>query len=229
VAAQLALTRLIVGVRRLHRQRKQLVDRVHAAMLLRTEEKDALQARIACGHELPPRLLLKLGNQLIERLDVVGIAKPVDQKEVFGVRLLEREIDLRRLVVRVERQQNGADLRGRKHQRDPMRDIGGPQRDLLAATNTERHQAARQPVNLFAKLVPGQAEVAVRIDQSILRAAARDRLVEQLPERVVARHRQIVPRHAGRNRVLERRPARRAAVRVRQFEQCLLHRAGPAR
>ena len=197
MAAYFTLAGLIFGLRRLHGQRENFIDRVHAAVLFWTQEKDALQTRVVLGHKLAARLLPQFRNQVIKRLYVVRVAKPVDQKEVFGVRLLEREVNLRRLVVRIERQQNGADLGGRKHQRDPMRDVGGPQRDLLAALDAQRHQAAGQPVDLFAELVPRQAEVAVGIDQGILRTAARNRLIEQLPQRVVPRDRQVIPRHSS--------------------------------
>ena len=101
------------------------------------------------------------------------------------------------LVVGVERQQDGADFGGGEHQHDPMRNVGGPERDLFAAFYPERHQSLGDHIHFFAKFKPGKPEIAVGIDDGVVFSAAGDGLIEQLTERVFAGYRHIVPRCAG--------------------------------
>ena len=123
-----------------------------------------------------------------------------------------------RLVVGVKRQENRADLRRREHEHDPVRNVRRPQRHLLAALDSQRHQALGDVIDLFGKFEPGKPVVSVGVDNRVVLAAARHRLIKKLPERIFARHGQVVPRPPGGNRLLERSRGRRRSVWVCQFE-----------
>ena len=216
VALRLALQ--VVLPRRLHREGHHLVERIHAPVLLAAEEHDALEVRVLLALQLAARLFAQLGHERVDHVHVAAVAVAGDDEEVLRVGLPEREVHFVLLVVRVERQQDRADLRGREHEDDPVRHVRRPEGDLLAVPHAERHQAAREAVHLLAELVPGQAVVAVRVDDGVVLAAARDRLVQQLPERVFAGNGQIVPGDARRNALRERRLARRRPERISQLE-----------
>ena len=178
VRLHLGLAREVVGHRRLDGEGQHFVERIHPAVLFGPEEHHAPQVRVAGRLQLAARLLQQLGDELVERLHIVAVAVAVDDEDVLGVRLLQGEVNLRLLVVDVEREEDCADLGRREHQRDPVRDVCRPERDLLAALDAHRHQPAGEAVNLFAELIPCEAVVAVGIDERVLRPAARDGLVE---------------------------------------------------
>ena len=200
-----------------------LVQGIHAAVLLAAEEEHALQMRILLRLEFAARAFLQLGDELVYDLHVVAVAEAVDDEKVLRLRLRKREIHLVRLVVRVERQENGADLRRREHENHPVRNVRRPQRHLLAALDPERHQPLGDVIDLLGKFEPGEPVIAVGVDDRVVLAASGDRLVKKLTERVFARHGQIVPRPPGGNRLPERRGRRRRSVGVCQlkFFHCL--------
>ena len=212
------LTRDILLLRHLARERLHLVERVHAAMLLRPQVEHPLEVRVLRALEGATRALLELGDKRVDDFDVVAIAVAVDHEQVLGVRLLEREVDFLALVVDVERQEYRADLRRREHEDDPVGDVRRPERDLFSALHAERHKPLRDVVDFLGELEPREAVVAVSIDHRIVLAAARDRLVEKLAKRVLARNRQVVPRNASRDGLSERRLARRCSKWICQFK-----------
>ena len=196
VDAAFRLAREVVLPRRLDGERHHLVERVHSPVLLAAEEHDPLQVGVLRGLEAVPWADLELRDELVQNLHVVAVAEARDYEDVLRVGLPEREVELALLVVGVERQEDGADLRGGEHQDDPVRDVRGPEGDLLAVPDAEGHEAAREAVDLLAELVPRKPEVAVGVDDGVVLAASRDRLVEELPERVLPGNRQVVPWHA---------------------------------
>ena len=218
VHVALGLAREVVLPRRLHREGEHLVERVHAAVLLAAEEHHALQVRVLRALDRAARLLAQLGHERVDHVHVRAVAVAGDDEEVLGVGLREREVHLVLFVVRVERQEDRADLGGREHEHHPVGHVRGPEGDLLAALHAEGHEAAREAVHLLAELVPGEAEVAVGVDDGVVLAAARDRLVEELPERVLARDGQVVPGHAAADALGERRLRGRRTEWVRELE-----------
>ena len=205
LAGEVLLLRDLAG-ERLH-----LVERVHAAVLLGAEVEHPLEVRVLGALQRAARALLQLRDERVDDLDVVAVAVAVDDEQVLGVGLLQGEVDLLALVVDVERQQDRADLGRREHQHHPVRHVRRPERHLFAALDAERHQALGDVVDLLGELEPGEPVVAVGVDDRVVLAAPRDRLVEKLAERVLARHRQVVPGNAGRDGLGERRLSRRSA------------------
>ena len=212
------LTGKIFLLRRFAGEALHLIQRVHPAVLLAAEEENALEARILRAVQLATRLLLELRNELVDDLHVVAITESVDYEEVFGIGLLEREVHFLGLVVRVERQQNGAYLRGGKHENHPVRDVRRPECDLLTLLDAERHQPLGDKIDLLAEFKPRKTEIAIGIHDGIVLAATRNRLIKKLPKRVLAGDGQVVPRHSCRNALVERRLGRGGPVRICKIE-----------
>ena len=89
---------------------------------------------------------------------------------------------------------------------------------IFAFLHAEAHEAAREAVHLLAELVPGEPEVAVGVDDGVVHAAARNSLVEQLPERVFARDGHVVPRRAHGYTLRERTFDRCGSRGIAQFK-----------
>ena len=177
VDVDFALTRKILGGGRLVREALHLVERIHAAMLLAAKEENALEVRILRALQLAARTFLQLGDEVVQNLHIVAVTVAVYDEKVLRIGLLERKVDLGRLVVDVERQQYRADLGGREHEHDPVRNVRRPKRDLLAPLDAKRHEAPGDEIDLFAKLVPCKSIVAIGVDHGIVLATASDRLV----------------------------------------------------
>ena len=205
VHVALRLTREIRLMRRLAGEALHLVEGVHSAVLFAAEEEYALEARILRAVQLAARLLLQLGDELVYHLHIVAVAETVDDEEVLRVGLLECEVHLLRLVVRVERQEDGADLRGGEHENHPVRNVRRPERDLLALLYAKRHQPLSNEIHLLAEFKPGKTEIAIGVHDGVILAATCDGLVKKLAECVFAGDRQVVPRHTCRNALVERR------------------------
>ena len=174
--------------------------------------------RILGALQLATRLLLQFRHKLVYDLHVVAVAVAVYYEKVLRVGLLEREVHLVQLVVSVEREQDGADLRGGEHEYNPVRDVRRPKRDLLALLHAKGHEPLGHQINLLAELEPREPEIAVGVHDRIVLAATRNGLVQELPKGVFAGDRQVVPRHARGYALGERRLGRRRSERIGQLE-----------
>jgi hypothetical protein len=106
---------------------------VHAPVLLLPQKTDPLQAvGTALALQPSPLLGLQLRDQVIYGLDVIGVLISVDDKQGFGVGLLEQVGQFGGFVIGVDGEQNGADLGRGKLQGHPVGNVGGPYRHLLA-------------------------------------------------------------------------------------------------
>ena len=214
VDIHLILPREVILKRSLLREIFNLIKREHAAMFASAQEHYALHMRIFLGLQTAARAGLQFREESVDNIHITTIAVSVNDEEVFGVGLLKGEVEFVALVVRVERQENRTNFRRRHHQNHPMRDIRCPKSNLFAALYTERHKSASNAVDFLAKFVPGQAKIAVGINERVIFSATRDGLVEELSNRIFTRNGQIMPRHATRNTLRKRRMEWRCAKGV---------------
>ena len=87
----------------------------------------------------------------VERGDVVDVAEAADRDERRGLALAQQVVDVARAQRRVGGDEDGADLRERELQHDPLGHVGRPDDDALARLDAERHQPARDRARLRAR------------------------------------------------------------------------------
>ncbi len=177
---------LVLPVGRLRGHGFYLSHRVHPAALLRPHEDDPFQMRIFLAVEGIPRLGPQLRDEFVHYAYVIGVLHTVYEYQVLHVRLLQDVVQFLGLVIGVDRQEYGPDPGGCEHQNDPVRHVGGPDRDLLPFLDSHGHQALGDPVDLLAELPPREAEVPVRVDQGIVVGVSGYALIEKIAQSLVS-------------------------------------------
>ncbi|OPZ60805.1 MAG: hypothetical protein BWY87_00247 [Deltaproteobacteria bacterium ADurb.Bin510] len=83
--------------------------------------------------ELARIALVQLGHDLAHHVVIAGVAPALAQKQGGRIRLTDDVLELARLEVGVDRDENRADHAQRELQMHPFGNIGGPDRDMVAA------------------------------------------------------------------------------------------------
>ena len=112
IAAERRLALFVFLAGHLRRQRHDLRHRVHAPVLLRSEEQHPLQVREPVRMQLVPGLCLQFRDELVHDVDVIGVPVAIDDEDVLAIGLFENVLDLGRFVIDVDGEQDRPDLRG---------------------------------------------------------------------------------------------------------------------
>ena len=136
--------------------------------------------------ELAAGLVFKLGNKLVEHLDVISVPHAVHDEKSAAVGLFQKIFYFGDFIVGVDRHQDGADSGRGKLKGYPMGNIGGPDANFVAFCDAESHEALCQQVDLDGKFLPGQAVVPVGIHHRIVIRHLRNGGVEGLPDGEIA-------------------------------------------
>ena len=153
---------------------EQLHARVHAALLLLPQVDDVAQAREARADQMPADHRPQFGDKLVEDVDVADVAQAVDDAQRVHVdndlldgRLHALEVAI---VVGVDGDQDGADLGGREHEREPFGDVARPDAHMVAAADADGQQALRHLVGAAVEVQVAPAEPPVRVhDEGMVR------------------------------------------------------------
>ena len=149
---------------------EQLHARVHAALLLLPQVDDVAQAREARADQMPADHRPQFGDELVEDVDVADVAQAVDDAQRVHVGLPDEVLELVGLVVGVDGDQDGADLGGREHEREPFGDVARPDAHMVAAADADGQQALRHLVGAAVEVQVAPAEPPVRVhDEGMVR------------------------------------------------------------
>src|SRR5262249_11840135 len=106
--------------------------------------------------------------------------EPIGQEQRSDVGLLEDVCEFMGAVGRVDVDQNGADVCGGELGQDPLRPVGGPNAEVVAALDAEGHQGTGQFANVRLKFRVAAAVAQLGKDQGIAVGVAFDGLLERL-------------------------------------------------
>ncbi len=157
----------------------------HAPVLLGTDEDDVLQMGEALAPQVSPLGFLQFGNQLVDHLHVVAVAKSIHQAEGVDVRLADQELQLVELVVGVDGHQSHADLGRGEEDGEPVRHIVAPDAQVVALAQADGQEALGHVVHAVVELAVGEAEIAVWIDNEFFLGEARNLLFQDRADRLV--------------------------------------------
>ena len=157
-----------------------LAHGIHSAVLYGPQEYDLLEVGVRLAVEVLPGLGEELGYEIVNRLDIVGVPDTVYEEKDIHIRLLEHIIQFFRLIIGVDRQEDGTDLRGSEHQGDPIRDVRRPDSDLHALLNTHRHETFRYTVDLYSPFLPGKTKLPVDVHDRIVVWVIPNALIEKV-------------------------------------------------
>ena len=156
--------------------------------------RDVLQAHHAAQMgklltvQLAFGLILEIGNDPVQGRDIVIIEKAVDAEEILAFGLADKVLKLAVAVVGVHRKERGSYAGRRKHERYPVRNIGGPEGYFFTGLHAQRHQAPPQPVHGVGKLAPGLPVIVPHIHKGLTIRETPDGFVQHLAEGAFLQH-----------------------------------------
>ena len=139
----------------------------HSRMRNVLQAHDTAKMRKLFAVQLALVLILQVGNDPIQRRDVIIIEKAVDAEKIFAFRLPDEIFKLAVAIVGVHRKQRGSYAGGGKHERHPVGHVGGPQGNFFSGLHAQSHQAASQPVHSVGKLAPGLPVIVSHVNKGL--------------------------------------------------------------
>ena len=128
------------------------------------------------------RAALQVGAHFREQCEVIGGLEAVGEQQHGDVGLLEDVLQFVGAVGGVDVDQHGARVGGGELDHDPLRPVGGPDADVLAAADAERHQGAGRLPDLGVKRGVAAAVVQPGEHQGVAGAVALGGLGQHLGE-----------------------------------------------
>src|SRR5210317_1231225 len=125
-------------------------------MLFLADENDVAQFRKFFASQLTALASAEFRDQFVNRLQVVMIAKAVNQCQCLEIGLLDQILKFETSIMGVDGDQHRADLGGGKHEGRPVRYVGRPYADIIALADTDRQQPLGQLINAFVELLEGK-------------------------------------------------------------------------
>lgn len=162
-------------------------------MLFRAQKTDPLQVRQLGAAQVAAPLGAQLGHDLVECGDIVMVAQVVDEEDVFAFGLAQQVAQLVFAVIGVHREQNGPDLGRGELQGHPVGHVGGPDRHFFALLHAQRHEPLGELVHHVGEFPPGQAVVAVGVDNGLPVGKAGHGMIENLPQGPFAQFKLSLP------------------------------------
>jgi len=107
-------------------------------------------------------------HHLVQRGHIIGVLPGIDHEEGGGIGLFKKILQLRRLVSGVDRYQNGADLGACELQYNPLRDVVGPDGDVVTFFDSHGKEPLGDLPAEVAELPVAVAEAPFRIDQGVI-------------------------------------------------------------
>jgi hypothetical protein len=175
----LALRERIGG--HLARSREHVDPRKHA-FAWRAERDDHFELRHARELQCPRHAGGDLGCDALQNLVVVGGLEDVRQHEVTATGLVQRVLEFRRLIARIDVDQNRTEFAGRELSERPFGAIGRPDADALSFRNAERHQRARQFVYPAAELRVSPPDALMTRHQRLVSTVSGNRRVQHVAD-----------------------------------------------
>jgi len=155
---------------------------VHPPMLFVSQEEDSLEVRKVGAFQVTALMGLQLGNQFVERLEIVRIPVPVDDEYVFAFGLTQEISQFRDLIEGVYRNENGPDLGRGELEHHPVGNIGGPYGNLLPLLDSQSHETLGKTVHEISKFPVGEAKIAVRVNHGVVVRVGCDGPIEDLTQ-----------------------------------------------
>ena len=135
---------------------------------------------------------LQFGNQIVKRLHIIGVAIPVDQKQRLHVRLLHHILEFGWPIAGVDRDENRADARRGIKNRQPVRDIGRPDADMVSLADSQGEHSLCQPVHPGVQFAVGIFQISIGINQRIVVRIFSRSLFEQFTDRTMKKIRHFI-------------------------------------
>ena len=126
----------------------------------------------------------KPAPHLLHHARVVAGSEGAREHQQADLRLAQRVLQLRRLVGRVDVDQDGADARRRVLQDDPFRAVGRPDADPVAALDAVREEPLGAARRLVPELAIREAEALLPVDQRLAVTEPLHAPVEVLSDRL---------------------------------------------
>ncbi len=118
------------------------------------------------GLQLAGRAVIQLGGKLAQGLNVVTVAEGVLHHQSLAAGLLQHKFQFMSAEAEVEVDQYGPHLGRAKLHQHPLRDVGGPDSDPVAALKSQGHQSAGGALHFGLQLPPVEAQILPTEDES---------------------------------------------------------------
>ena len=151
----------------------------HPCRSLVTDENDVFQEGEFCAPQFPRFGALELRHDVVEGSHVIGILERLDQEEGAGVGLVEDIFQFRRLVARVDRDEDSADLGRGELEDDPFRHVVGPDGNVVPLFDTELQEPLGYGTADLVELPVGVAETTFHVDERIVVGIGGGNVVEE--------------------------------------------------
>ena len=167
---------------------KRLLPGQTALLLALNRNNVAKEGKTLCIKRLARLVCFKLGAELVDYCVVIAVLISVAHNERVRVGLAEQIFELVYFISGVYRNQNRADFCCCPERDIPLRQVGRPNGNVVAALNTERNKRACEFVNVIAELRVGSRIIAFGEAEGILIGEGFANFVEHLREGKVDKH-----------------------------------------
>ena len=154
----------------------------HSGMLEAAQSDDPLQVRKLRAVELAGPRAVQFRTDLAQHGQVGRCLELLDQGQPADFRLGQRIFEFGRPVRRIDRHQHHADAGRGELQQDPLRPVGGPNAESIAAAESEGQQAAGDAIDFPVEFRPGKADSFLAEDHRIARGKSPRRLPQGRPD-----------------------------------------------
>ena len=179
------------------RRRERVRPREDAGRPTIVEERYPLQLREAPARDVPRTGAGELGATAAEERQLIDVAGTLAQEERGRIRVLEDEREIVGAAQGIDRDQHGADLRGRELDEHPLRPVRRPERDVVAALDPEPDERLRELLDAGEHVAVRPAHTRVREDERLAMGRAARDAVEEIADRDRL-HATVVPSMVGR-------------------------------
>ena len=164
-------------------EQHQFRRRVEPTVLFLADVADVFEVRIGPAAQVAAGVLLQLGHEPVDDLEVIDVAKAVDEPQHLHVGLLEDVVEFLGLVGGVDGDEHGAGLGAGELEHQPVGHVLGPDAHVVALADADGEQALRQAIDALVELPVGPAQAAVGIDEEVVVRRFPGPEFELLPER----------------------------------------------
>ena len=163
----------------------------HAGGRIASDVDDLAEIGQVFGLQLARDRGVELGSKLAQGIDVVAVAEGVLHHKSLAAGLLEDKSQFVGAEAEIEVDEHDAGLGGGELHQHPLRDVGGPDADTVAAGKSQGHQAAGGALHLGVQLAPGKAQSFLAEDERGRRGIAGRHLVQHLADAEIEQRRMV--------------------------------------
>ncbi len=110
----------------------------------------------------------QLRNQLVDGIQIIVVAKTVDDHQGGKVGLLNQILKFKLPILSIDSDQNSTNLGGGKHESGPVGNVTSPNTDMIPLTNTCCQKPFCQMVNTLIEVTERPTQIAIRVDDKIM-------------------------------------------------------------